>query len=148
MRTAMLPLLGILLVGCQPAAPNRTPTPPNNSTEAAPPVKISPAEILRQKIKGRNAEVYVQLQSIGPEDRLISASSPLAQKVVFHHTNHDGTMHDLNFIYVHPQQPAELTGEFHLMLIGLNKPLQPGDQVPLVLQFAQAGQVTTTATIR
>ena len=37
---------------------------------------------------------------------------------------------------------------FHVMLTDLKAPLKAGEQVPLTLQFANAGAITVTVTVR
>jgi hypothetical protein len=39
-------------------------------------------------------------------------------------------------------------GAYHIMLIGLNRPLQPGDEVELTLNFMHAGAVKIKAPVR
>jgi periplasmic copper chaperone A len=39
-------------------------------------------------------------------------------------------------------------GSFHVMLIGLNQALTPGENFDVTLQFEQAGPVTVQANIR
>jgi hypothetical protein len=39
-------------------------------------------------------------------------------------------------------------GSYHIMLIGLNQELKPGDEIEITLTFEEAGEVTVTAEVR
>jgi periplasmic copper chaperone A len=39
-------------------------------------------------------------------------------------------------------------GSYHVMLIGLKKPLKAGETIPLTLDFEKAGKVSLTVPIR
>lgn len=82
-------------------------------------------------------------------DRLIGASSALAERVELHAimlTNSLRRMHEIEDIVLPTDRPMELApGGFHLMLIGLKKSLDVGTEVPLELRFANAGTVNVMA---
>ena len=70
---------------------------------------------------------------------LVSVSSPAAKTVEMHETtvqNGVMSMRRVHGIPIPPQRSAKLEpGGLHLMLIGVEQPLKPGDRVDLVLQF-------------
>ena len=78
-------------------------------------------------------------------DALVAAESPLAQKVEIHRSSLAGgvmRMSRLDRVPV-PGSGGQVTfapGGYHLMLIGLKKPLAPGDTVPVTLTFASGAK--------
>ena len=79
-------------------------------------------------------------------DRLLSASSPAAQRMELHTHIREGDvmrMRPVNDIPVPANGSATLQpGGLHLMLIGLTQPLVVGQSVPVTLRFEHAGEVT------
>jgi copper(I)-binding protein len=96
---------------------------------------------------------YVTIQHHGhiPE-ALLAASSPIATRGELHTTSlRDGIME----MHAQPQfaipadgQLAMHPGGMHIMLLGLTQALHPGDTVPLVLTFQQAGAVAVEAVVK
>jgi len=80
-------------------------------------------------------------------DRLLSASSPGADKVEVHATVHDGDvarMRKVEPLHVGAGERMVLEpGGMHLMLMGLRRPLVEGERIPLVLEFEVAGELRT-----
>jgi len=80
-------------------------------------------------------------------DKLMSASSPAAEKVETHVTVKDGDIFRMREVkgYDIPAGGAfELKpGSAHLMLVNVKAPLKEGDKVPLTLRFERAGEVKT-----
>jgi copper(I)-binding protein len=79
-------------------------------------------------------------------DRLLSASSPAANRVELHTHLRDGDV-----MRMRPVENIELPantavtlqpGGLHLMFIGLKQPFEQGGQVPVTLVFERAGSVT------
>jgi periplasmic copper chaperone A len=94
----------------------------------------------------RTGAAYLKIESApGAKDRLIGARSPVAEAVEVHETIvTDGIarMRRVEAIEIAPGRPADLApGGAHLMLMGLKSPLKKGDSFPLILTFAQAGEV-------
>lgn len=85
-------------------------------------------------------------------DRLISASSPVSEKVELHtHLMEDGIarMRPVAAIDVTADAPAVLKpGGLHIMLIGLKAPLKQGESFPLTLNFEKAGPVAVTVPVQ
>ncbi len=102
---------------------------------------------------GGNGVGYVVLANGGKADRLVSASSPVAGRVEIHESMVMGGK-----AMMHPRPrgidlPAGKTvalkpESFHLMLIGLKKPLKVGETVPVTLKFEKAGSVTVPFDVR
>jgi copper(I)-binding protein len=106
----------------------------------------------RAAMAGRTGVVYLTVTDSGGNDRLVSVTSPVATEAMLHEsfTDHGvAKMRPVATLQVAPGQPITLApGGYHIMLMGLKQPLKPGDTFPLMLKFDQAGQVTTTVTVR
>jgi periplasmic copper chaperone A len=79
-------------------------------------------------------------------DRLIGASTPLADTVEFHRSSRDGDVMRMRAVdAIDVPAGAELRlrhdGDTHLMLVGLKEPLRDGQRFPLRLRFERAGEV-------
>ena len=90
---------------------------------------------------------YLSITNKGTQrDTLIAASSPAAARVEFHRTTFEAGMAHMRpapAVVVEPG--ATITtepGGLHLMLVDLKSPLVAGTMVPLVLRFANAGDIT------
>lgn len=90
---------------------------------------------------------YVTLENKGQTaDKLVSASSPVAKSVEIHSMAMENNVMKMREVPGIELKPAEKTvmkpGDgYHLMLMGLNKPLKAGEKFPLTLQFEKAGKV-------
>lgn len=95
---------------------------------------------------------YVMLINNGTgEDRLVGASSPVAESIQFHsETNDTGVMKmvQLLTLTMHPGSPIVLKpGGIHLMLLGLKQQLLEGQSIPITFSFEKAGAVTVAARV-
>ena len=102
---------------------------------------------------GSNSAAYMIITNQGNEgDRLITVSSDVAQAVEIHISEmKDGvmTMHQVEAVDVPARGQAELKpGGLHVMLIGLKRDLNSGDQVKLTLGFETSGEVVIEAEVR
>ncbi len=90
------------------------------------------------------AAVYMKITANEP-DRLLGASSPIAASVEVHQTStEDGIarMRPLESISLGQRESVTLEpGGAHLMLLGINTPLEAGKTIELDLQFENAGVV-------
>lgn len=104
--------------------------------------------------KTANDAAYMRLVGLGAKpDELVSATSPVAQKVelhVFDVRNGVFGMHPVDGIEVAPGAAATVLrpGGAHVMLEGLNRPLKAGESFPLSLTFKNAGQVQVEVSVR
>ena len=93
------------------------------------------------------AAFMVIMNHEGADDRLISASSDVADRVELHthKTDSNGTMQMLKvpegFVIPAGGKHALARGGDHLMFLGLKEPLQQGDVIRLMLTFERAGEV-------
>jgi copper(I)-binding protein/putative intracellular protease/amidase len=86
----------------------------------------------------------------GWETALVAASTGVAETVELHRAETDNgmmRMRKLDRITL-PVGKTDLTGELHIMLIGLKAPLKEGDQVPLILEFENGVEKTVLAPVR
>ena len=79
-------------------------------------------------------------------DRLLSGTTPAADRLEIHEMSvTDGIMRMRALpdgLAIAPGQTVKLApGGYHIMLIGLTKPLALGDHVPARLKFEKAGEV-------
>jgi periplasmic copper chaperone A len=100
-----------------------------------------------------NGAVFLTLSNAGGQvDRLVSAQSPVADKVELHTHIQDGDvmrMRQVDGIEVAPGAPTALQpGGLHIMLMGLKHPLTEGQSFPVTLAFKQAGNVTVPVTVQ
>jgi periplasmic copper chaperone A len=101
-----------------------------------------------------NSAAYMTLTDRGTApDELISASSPIAQKVelhVFGVENGVYGMHRVDAIQVSPGTAATVLwpGGAHVMLEGLKQPLKIGESFPLSLTFKTAGELRIQVEVR
>lgn len=96
----------------------------------------------------QGAAYFVHIENRGKDsDRLVRATTAVAERVEFHATEVDASqvarMRALDGVEVPPgaklrMQPGAGT---HLMLIGLKQPLKVGETFHMTLEFARAGQV-------
>ena len=98
----------------------------------------------------QNGAVYFKgIKNAGKEaDQLLSAKTQVAEKVEIHEMTMDGDimkMRPLSSIDIPAGGEVSIAkgnpNGYHLMLLGLKKPLQEGDSFPVWLTFKQAGEV-------
>jgi periplasmic copper chaperone A len=91
------------------------------------------------------AALFMRLVNNGAvPERLIAASTPVAETLIFR--AHDGT--PLEYYDLWPKRPVELApGRRYIALRGLKSPLALDDTFPVMLRFANAGNVTVTAVV-
>lgn len=99
---------------------------------------------------GNSAAYFVIENRTGADDTLLSAFSDIAGAVELHMTS----MENGNMQMMHQKEvqvPAGVTefkpGGLHVMLIGLNQDLNPGDTFSLTLDFATAGEMPLEVTV-
>jgi len=95
----------------------------------------------------RPGVVYVTIVNNGKrDDALVSAESPVAGHVELHRSLIEGgvvKMRPVKEIVVPSGgQVALKRGGYHLMLMGLKRPLKAGETYSLILRFRHAGTVT------
>lgn len=102
---------------------------------AAPPLVVDQAWI--RLLPGNGALAgYCQLTNHGDQPlRIDGASSPAFKHVMLHqtvHSNGNVTMLDVDSVEIQPGATLAIApGGYHFMLLGRNRPLSIGDQVPI-----------------
>ncbi len=97
---------------------------------------------------------YMKIANSGSEDdKLVSASSTAAETAEIHLSSVDdkgvAKKEKVDGVAVPAGGAAELKpGSYHIMLIGLKEPLEDGENVEIVLDFENAGQVTVSAPVK
>ncbi|HEV7253178.1 MAG TPA: copper chaperone PCu(A)C [Mesorhizobium sp.] len=103
----------------------------------------------------RTAAAYLTIANAGSApDRLLSASSPAAERVEIHSMAVVDDVMTMRSVPDGLEVPAggsvALTpgGEFHLMLVNVAEPLAEGGQAPLTLNFERAGALEVMLPVR
>ena len=107
---------------------------------------------VRGTVEGQTTTgAFMTLQSTRPV-QLIAAASPIARQSALHRMTMD---HDL--MRMRPVPAIDIpagravklgTSGYHLMLLGLSRPLKPGGKVPLTLRFRDAAGHESTLAVQ
>ena len=121
-------------------------------TSAANPIVIEQPWARATPGGARTGAAYMTLINSGTSgDRLLGATTPLADKVQFHKETEDNGVSRMRQV-----QSMELKSgakiifkprELHMMIVGLKQPLTEGQTFPLTLQFEKAGNIEVTVPI-
>jgi periplasmic copper chaperone A len=89
---------------------------------------------------------YMEIRNTGAQpDRLLAASTPLAQRVEMHVTQRDGEVMRMrqvkDFEIPARERIALRPGGSHLMLVDITRPLKKGERFPVTLRFERAGEL-------
>jgi copper(I)-binding protein len=100
-----------------------------------------------------NTGVFMVIRNSGDKDvKLVKAESTAAKSVELHTVIEEGGMKKMRpvpDIAVKAKGETVLKpGDYHVMLIGLAKPLQEGDSVPLTLRFDDGSSQSLKAPVR
>ena len=114
-------------------------------------VEVSNAWARATPGKAENGAAYLTILS-PTTDRLVSVSSPVAKKAELHTMSMAGMvmqMRPLAGLDIPAGRPVTLKpGGEHIMLLGLDRPLQEGESFPLTLNFERAGLLSVTAAVQ
>ena len=100
-----------------------------------------------------NGAAYMQIENKGKaDDALLSVSSPVAASVEVHSMKMEGDvmkMSAVDKLELKAGSKVEMKpGDgYHVMLLGLKKPLKTGDKFPLTLSFRKAGKVNVSVIV-
>lgn len=97
--------------------------------------------------------IYMTVENLGSRlDRLVSASSPVAEAIEIHRSTMDNgivRMRPVDSIEVDAGEVLSLeSGGYHVMLVGLTRDLDPGDTFEVELQFERAGTISVVSEVR
>jgi len=98
------------------------------------------------------AAVYMRLLNRGEEaERLVSASSPVAEIAEIHQTTMNGEVMSMGEIEGLDLPAGEWAafeqGGYHIMLLGLQRELYEGDAFPLTLTFESGAEITVVVPV-
>ena len=104
-------------------------------------------------VKAKTGVVYLTIRNDGgQDDRLTAATTPASNKAELHTHVMEG-----NVMKMRPVKGIDIKGGgtialapggYHLMLMGLEKPLREGSRFPLTLAFEKAGSVTVEVEVK
>jgi copper(I)-binding protein len=92
------------------------------------------------------AVAYMEIRNVGSQpDRLLSATTAVAQRVEMHVTQRDGEVMKMRQVKAFEIPARERTtlrpGGSHLMLVDLAQPLRKGERFTMLLRFERAGEL-------
>ncbi|WP_374469156.1 copper chaperone PCu(A)C [Phenylobacterium sp.] len=97
------------------------------------------------------AGFFTLANSAKAADALVGAESPVARKVEVHRSSMTGGVMRMSRQDRVPVAAGGRVifapGGYHLMLIGLSRPLNPGDRIPATLVFASGARVKVDMTV-
>ncbi|HXA48487.1 MAG TPA: copper chaperone PCu(A)C [Burkholderiaceae bacterium] len=110
--------------------------------------------VARATVPGQTSGVaYLTIENKGnAADKLVGVSSPIATSTEIHSMAMDGTimrMREVSDLALPPAAKIVMApgGGYHIMLMGLKKPLAMGDKIPLSLRFEKAGKLDVTVVV-
>ena len=114
------------------------------ATPAAAQIAVEDAWIRATPPGAKTAAGYLVIRA-DAADRLVSVSSPSAERVTTHVTVHEGDvarMREVKGYDVPAGGTLELKpGGAHLMFVNIKAPFKEGEQIPATLRFAKAGEI-------
>jgi copper(I)-binding protein len=128
--------LSLLLASCQPSGPKE-------------PIEVSDAWVRLPAVPGRPGAANFTIANAGEADRLLSVTSPRAQRIELHDSGMQGAIAAMV-----PIKAAEIPangslifapGGKHAMLFGLDPALKPDDMMPITLTLESGTTVQTSA---
>lgn len=102
----------------------------------------------------KTGAVYMTIDNkSGTADRLTGASSDVADKLQIHEMKVENGVMQMREMSDGLSVPGNGSvvlkpGSYHVMLIGLKKPLTTGETFPLTLTFAKAGNISVTVPVQ
>jgi len=92
-----------------------------------------------------NSAGYLKITNTGADDKLLSASTGMANQVQLHFMGMQGDvmkMNEVAAIDLPSGKTVELKpGSYHLMILGVKAPIKPGDNLKMKLKFQKAGEL-------
>lgn len=101
---------------------------------------------------GQMTGAFMEIKNKGAADKLVSASSDVAKATELHASDISNgvmTMRKVDAMEIPADGELKLKpGGYHIMLIGLTRPLIAGETLPIKMKFEKAGDVTVQAKIK
>ena len=102
----------------------------------------------RPAAAGTTGAGFMTLTGGGAADSLVGVTSPAARKVEMHRSSVSGGVASMQAVRaVAVPAGGSVTfapGGYHLMFLGLTRPLKTGDRLPATLTFASGAKVTVS----
>ncbi len=101
----------------------------------------------RPASEGQSGAVYLSIKNGGTDaEKFVSAESPVAEKAELHETRDENGVMKMRAVKdgVEIKSGSSLEfkpGGYHIMLLGLKKPLEEGEMIPLKITLAKAGTI-------
>ncbi len=111
---------------------------------------VSPEPIIPSgKPENASMAVYLELVNRGDlPDTLVGVSSAMARSGMLHGSMSGGGMAAMMALVVPPHDTVRLApGGTHLMFEGLSRVIEAGDNLPIVLRFANQGEVAVLSRV-
>jgi copper(I)-binding protein len=101
---------------------------------------------------GQVSAAFMDVKNKGAADKIVSAHCDCAKATELHDMKMaDGKMLMMQVPAMDVPANGDLKlkpGGYHIMLIGLNRPLVAGETLPIKLKFEKAGEVTVQAQVK
>ena len=101
---------------------------------------------------GQVSAAYMEIKNKGGADKLVAANCDCAQATELHDVKLiDGALKMVPVAGMDVPANGEVKlkpGAYHIMLIGLSRPLVAGERLPIKLKFEKAGEVTVEAKVK
>lgn len=101
---------------------------------------------------GQVSAAYLEVKNKGAADKIVSANCDCAKATELHNVKMiDGAMKMYQVQAMDIPADGELKlkpGSYHIMLIGLNRPLVAGEALPIKVKFEKAGEVILQAKVK
>ncbi len=149
-----LPLLSawLTVVAGVITAPPLSAAPPAGAAAAADGVTVEDAWARASAGAATTGAAYVMLMAGARPDALVGASTPVAASAEVHESVSRNGVMTMRAVPSLPLPAGKMItftpGGYHVMLMGLTKPLVAGDSFPLTLTFQNAPPVTVTVKVR
>ena len=116
-------------------------------------IRIGPSYARATVAQQPSAGAYLTLENRGAAaDRLLGVSTPVARSAEIHTMRMEGDvmrMREVGALDLAPAAKVEMKpgSGYHIMLLGLKKPLQAGATFPMTLTFEKAGKVEVSVSV-
>ena len=101
---------------------------------------------------GQMTGAFMEIKNKGGADKIVSASNDASKVTELHASDTTGgvmTMRKVDAMDIPANGELKLKpGGYHIMLIGLNRPLVAGETLPIKIKFEKAGEVTVQAKVK
>jgi copper(I)-binding protein len=123
----------------------------SSKNDSAPGIQANDAWVRATVPRKSATAAYFTLRNSGGGDRLVGVSTPVGEASL-HSTSMDGgvmRMRPLDSLEIPGGAVVALKpGGIHVMIVGLNRPLEAGQELPIALKFERSGTIRVAAVAR